>query len=324
MVVHPTHLGDRTRGFTLIELLVVIAIIAILAAILFPVFSKAREKARQSACTSNQKQIVQAALLYAQENDEKMPDTPSTLWSLVPAKVNKCLSENSTSPYVVNNLCINKALADIPSASETPFTMDGAHAATVAPDPVTAVDVAYTTNDYDMRHGGGFIASFADGHVEYLKRDLIAPYELSGTPGSEIKMTSTTTFGSPEYANGANKRPPAKVFDGNTGTGFDANDQNNGYAGIDLGEGKATTISKVRFYYQGRGSAGTGRFEGSNTGVNSGFVTLATVATAPGPTKAWYQVTVTDKTAYRWLRYVDTDSSYSNDYTEVEFYHMCQ
>ena len=60
----------RKRGFTLIELLVVIAIIAILAAILFPVFAKAREKARQSSCLSNTKQIVLAALQYAQDYDE--------------------------------------------------------------------------------------------------------------------------------------------------------------------------------------------------------------------------------------------------------------
>ena len=61
------------RGFTLIELLVVIAIIAILAAILFPVFAKAREKARQSSCLSNEKQIALALLQYAQDYDETFP-----------------------------------------------------------------------------------------------------------------------------------------------------------------------------------------------------------------------------------------------------------
>jgi len=61
------------RGFTLIELLVVIAIIAILAAILFPVFAKAREKARQSSCLSNIKQIGLAFMQYKQDYDEVWP-----------------------------------------------------------------------------------------------------------------------------------------------------------------------------------------------------------------------------------------------------------
>jgi prepilin-type N-terminal cleavage/methylation domain-containing protein/prepilin-type processing-associated H-X9-DG protein len=61
------------RGFTLIELLVVIAIIAILAAILFPVFARAREKARQSTCLSNVKQISLAILQYIQDYDERLP-----------------------------------------------------------------------------------------------------------------------------------------------------------------------------------------------------------------------------------------------------------
>ena len=59
----------KTRGFTLIELLVVIAIIAILAAILFPVFARAREKARQTSCLSNVMQLTLGILMYAQDYD---------------------------------------------------------------------------------------------------------------------------------------------------------------------------------------------------------------------------------------------------------------
>jgi prepilin-type N-terminal cleavage/methylation domain-containing protein/prepilin-type processing-associated H-X9-DG protein len=63
----------NVKAFTLIELLVVIAIIAILAAILFPVFAKAREKARQIACVSNMKQLSLAFMQYTQDNDEMLP-----------------------------------------------------------------------------------------------------------------------------------------------------------------------------------------------------------------------------------------------------------
>jgi prepilin-type N-terminal cleavage/methylation domain-containing protein/prepilin-type processing-associated H-X9-DG protein len=63
----------QRKGFTLIELLVVIAIIAILAAILFPVFAQAREKARQSACLSNTKQIATALQIYTSDYDERTP-----------------------------------------------------------------------------------------------------------------------------------------------------------------------------------------------------------------------------------------------------------
>jgi len=59
-----------TGGFTLIELLVVIAIIAILAAILFPVFARAREKARAISCISNLKEVCLASLMYTQDYDE--------------------------------------------------------------------------------------------------------------------------------------------------------------------------------------------------------------------------------------------------------------
>ncbi len=76
------------RGFTLIELLVVIAIIAILAAILFPVFARARSKARQTSCLNNVKQLSLGVLMYAQDYDDMLPRTyfqtsPYTLWTAV-------------------------------------------------------------------------------------------------------------------------------------------------------------------------------------------------------------------------------------------------
>lgn len=68
--------NTQRRAFTLIELLVVIAIIAILAAILFPVFAKAREAARKTACINNLKQIGTGIMMYAQDYDETLPSAP--------------------------------------------------------------------------------------------------------------------------------------------------------------------------------------------------------------------------------------------------------
>ncbi len=89
------------RGFTLIELLVVIAIISIIAAILYPVFANAREKARQTQCASNLKQIGMAVAQYVQDYDEYYPygDIANTT------------SASSTQWYAYSDWCMNTHLS---------------------------------------------------------------------------------------------------------------------------------------------------------------------------------------------------------------------
>lgn len=79
-----TGLRIGRRAFTLIELLVVIAIIAILAAILFPVFAKARERAKQTTCLSNLKQMGDAAVMYSNDNDEMIIPWADTAYTSNP------------------------------------------------------------------------------------------------------------------------------------------------------------------------------------------------------------------------------------------------
>jgi len=90
----------KRRGFTLIELLVVIAIIAILAAILFPVFSRAREQARKTQCLSNLKQIGNALMMYAQDWDESLP--VCTTWCNWRDPVNNLQYYVRLQPYIKN------------------------------------------------------------------------------------------------------------------------------------------------------------------------------------------------------------------------------
>jgi len=103
----------KRRGFTLIELLVVIAIIAILAAILFPVFAQAREKARQTQCLSNLKQVGTGLMMYTQDYDEMNPpmrNAADTAWRDNWADFNNPTFAGQTpnfllclTPYVKNN-----------------------------------------------------------------------------------------------------------------------------------------------------------------------------------------------------------------------------
>jgi prepilin-type N-terminal cleavage/methylation domain-containing protein/prepilin-type processing-associated H-X9-DG protein len=165
----------KSTGFTLIELLVVIAIIAILAAILFPVFAKAREKARQTACLNNQKQIATATLMYAQDHDEMLPTSENFWGSLGLDKgVLVCPTKGTKTPngYVFSNYLSGIALGEIGSIAGTLLIADGTSSTTTGQFP----NVAYSGAQIDpTRHGGKSIVAFCDGHVE-ITSALPFPY----------------------------------------------------------------------------------------------------------------------------------------------------
>jgi len=123
-------------------LLVVLAFIGILAAILFPLFARAREKARQAACLSNVKQIGLAALMYIQDYDERFfyyvmyPCTPTSHWPeklqpytkntgifVCPSHGDTSGASNRCSGYAVNYRHIVKCRLEPPATCRTATAM---------------------------------------------------------------------------------------------------------------------------------------------------------------------------------------------------------
>ncbi len=186
------------RGFTLIELLVVIAIIAILAAILFPVFARAREKARQTSCLANDKQIMLGALMYAQDYDEAMlahrtNDGSATYvyWPQVlqpylkneqilacpsdasPGTVNKypATAGTITVGYGYNGGQLNNhSMGSVTMPAETLVFVDcGSYYA------------AYNDANYrpEARHNEGCNVAFVDGHAKWHSLDKLYTADLA-------------------------------------------------------------------------------------------------------------------------------------------------
>jgi prepilin-type N-terminal cleavage/methylation domain-containing protein/prepilin-type processing-associated H-X9-DG protein len=169
------------KGFTLIELLVVIAIIAILAAILFPVFSKAREKARQTSCMSNQRQIDLAIQMYAQDNDESLPGSNTVTSGIYPnvvyatplawqtesgvtGKILTCMDISATCAYNMAADLAGASLGSVSDPDDAMLTADG----TVASGQGSTIGMFTAAGDIaTSRHASGFIGSFLDGHVAY-------------------------------------------------------------------------------------------------------------------------------------------------------------
>lgn len=179
------------NGFTLIELLVVIGVIAILAAILFPVFAKAREKARQAACASNLKQIGHALALYAQDYDETLPtNAPSPskyaeelLRPYIAGRdvsvTFRCPSKTKTEiyqwSYGINQEFTIKRLAQIAAPANKVIYMDrsgrGFYSDRKYLDPEDPTADPAVRETY--RHSDGANLCFCDGHVLWKSRQDI-------------------------------------------------------------------------------------------------------------------------------------------------------
>jgi len=200
------------HAFTLIELLVVIAIIAILAAILFPVFARARENARRTACLSNLKQMGLAVMMYAQDYDEAYPQhrqsggATTLYWQNIiqpyvkTTQIFQCPSTTRTSTvdggYGANVLMFTSSspvkMAAIASPASTYMVMDYGTWRIFGTYPDDPTNLSYLPGVGEIgvdcsgasagtaqadcesgRHFGGVVVNFADGHAKWLKSQVV-------------------------------------------------------------------------------------------------------------------------------------------------------
>ncbi len=193
----------KKNGFTLIELLVVIAIIAILAAILFPVFAKAREKARQSTCLNNEKQIGNGLMMYVQDYDETYPCyTPGFVNPIGPAMLDPYIKSNNVwqcpsggRGYTQNLGCniecfrtdedpqwwynTQATMSSIASPAECIVFMDNMNGVVGFYPPATSTPATQAGLQgvyVNPCHSDGANATFADGHSKWMGMGAIVAH----------------------------------------------------------------------------------------------------------------------------------------------------
>ena len=188
---------NRRHGFTLIELLVVIAIIAILAAILFPVFARAREKARQTSCLSNVKQIMLGVRMYLDDFDEVYPlryqggGWPNVIQPyLKNTQIYKCPSYDGANGYgaccggFFRSGTVCRKDAEVVQPAQKIVIWDSTGYIQHYPKCANSGSSCHNGN-LDARHNEGVNIGFADGHAKWLKdseaRKTTSAYSATST-----------------------------------------------------------------------------------------------------------------------------------------------
>ena len=199
----------RTYGFTLIELLVVIAIIAILAAILFPVFAKVREKARQTSCLSNEKQIGLSIIQYVQDYDETFPmasrpgggnhDQQGWVNSVYPYVKSTSLFTCPDDPNVAAPAGFHETSYALNASMRPNYGAPGSKLAGQTSPAVTvlAVEATYGYSDFGAPASANDGSSFTDGYYWAGAVQLMTGPMGSATGGDTLL---TTTSGAQMYS----------------------------------------------------------------------------------------------------------------------------
>jgi len=225
IIRHRPSPGEHSAAFTLIELLVVIAIISILAAILFPVFAQAREKARQTSCLSNLRQLGMALDAYAQDYDETLfffghNVDPSRVAPLTPLGANRhnrwwnqiipytsdtpglllCPSDDLATPngadlkprsYVANRAAESLSLAQVDRPADV----------IVVTEKIGKADDSWFEPPKNLwqpkadgkpvlameRHSGGVNCMFFDGHAKWMSKGALTQ-DPCGLPHSGVDL----------------------------------------------------------------------------------------------------------------------------------------
>ena len=197
---------SRRHGFTLVELLVVIAIISVLVAILFPAFTSAREKARQIACLSNEKQIGLAVMQYAQDYDENIvpgmvgdstSNDPGVLTAYLvrpaPAHTSRTARTHSTSGNVTTKDAHGRLsvslIQHVPKLAQAADASDCDAAGDPGPTGNYAEDYGITTPEFT--------------YADYGIGQPLGPHGLTGTQPTHLPYNNVAGSGSTERAPGS-------------------------------------------------------------------------------------------------------------------------